>query len=543
MLQAAPGAGKTEFACHVMRHIRRDAGRSRRQFVVVVPTLELVENFIKKAELFGLQFCRSQDFFGKDDRFDGVVLTYQAFYGEKFGDVQRLCDVHECQTTAVLDEVHHCENQTGWGKKVADAFVKARHVLMMTGTLWRTNGEPIAFVEYEQDGPRKGMAKADYHYTTAQALADGVIRHVQFDLAKGSVTNIDTERTDVMTADLAPAEAQKIMRPLLRSEGAYAEKQFIAAHNRLMDIRRHVKDAGGLYLASDKYQAAKAAEMIEKLTHEKPTLVTSDERDAQAKVADFRDSSKKWIVAVRMISEGCDIPRLAVLVWGTTTCTELFFRQAVGRVIRRRGDESLTAYVYLPAHPELRTYADNYLQEQAEGVRLKEEADAEQAERAARDPIAYLPNYVTDHHGTEETLWTGDGTPDEARAVQTLMLRHAYDYAKAREVLNDVLQSMAGIAVDEPPVIDTPAMPKVDRLKELRKEINRLVNQLWAMTGESQEHIHGRYKKTFNASLNRLDEDKLKRRLQQTKEELSRAIERNPKRWAEMGARRKGDVA
>ena len=49
-----------------------------------------------------------------------------------------------------------------------------------------------------------------------------------------------------------------------------------------------------------------------------------------------------------MVSEGVDIPRLAVGVYATTTSTPLFFAQAVGRFVRarRRGE---TASVFLPS--------------------------------------------------------------------------------------------------------------------------------------------------------------------------------------------------
>ena len=44
------------------------------------------------------------------------------------------------------------------------------------------------------------------------------------------------------------------------------------------------------------------------------------------------ESDDPWIVAVRMVSEGVDIPRLAGGVYATNTLTDLFFRQAVGRL-------------------------------------------------------------------------------------------------------------------------------------------------------------------------------------------------------------------
>jgi hypothetical protein len=57
-----------------------------------------------------------------------------------------------------------------------------------------------------------------------------------------------------------------------------------------------------------------------------------------------------------MVSEGVDVPRLAVGVYATTTATPLYFAQAVGRFVRarRRGE---TASVFLPSVPSLLGFA------------------------------------------------------------------------------------------------------------------------------------------------------------------------------------------
>ena len=54
------------------------------------------------------------------------------------------------------------------------------------------------------------------------------------------------------------------------------------------------------------------------------------------------------MVAVRMVSEGVDVPRLAVGVYATSASTPLYFAQAVGRFVRarRRGE---IASVFLPS--------------------------------------------------------------------------------------------------------------------------------------------------------------------------------------------------
>jgi len=62
-------------------------------------------------------------------------------------------------------------------------------------------------------------------------------------------------------------------------------------------------------------------------------IVTSDDPEASAKITRFASSPDPWLVAVRMVSEGVDIPRLRVGVYATTVTTDLFFRQAVGRFV------------------------------------------------------------------------------------------------------------------------------------------------------------------------------------------------------------------
>jgi hypothetical protein len=59
-------------------------------------------------------------------------------------------------------------------------------------------------------------------------------------------------------------------------------------------------------------------------------------------------------VAVNMVSEGVDIPRLRVVIYLTNRLTLLSFRQIVGRVVRTDPDNvDDHGRVYLPADPRL----------------------------------------------------------------------------------------------------------------------------------------------------------------------------------------------
>src|SRR5690606_29327663 len=89
---------------------------------------------------------------------------------------------------------------------------------------------------------------------------------------------------------------------------------------------------------------------------EEPVVVLSDDAGASRRIEEFSDSLDRWMVAVRMVSEGVDVPRLAVGVYATATSTPLFFAQAVGRFVRsrRRGE---VATVFLPTVPILLSHA------------------------------------------------------------------------------------------------------------------------------------------------------------------------------------------
>ena len=86
------------------------------------------------------------------------------------------------------------------------------------------------------------------------------------------------------------------------------------------------------------------------------------------------------MVAVRMVSEGVDIPRLAVGVYATSVSTALFFAQAVGRFVRarRRGE---TASVFLPSIPVLLGFAAE-LEAERDHVLAGRDDDAEEQEFA-----------------------------------------------------------------------------------------------------------------------------------------------------------------
>src|SRR5262249_23058507 len=132
------------------------------------------------------------------------------------------------------------------------------------------------------------------------------------------------------------------------------------AVDRLKEVRRAQPNAGGLVIASDQEHAHRIDELLRWEFRVEATVVTSDDPKASERIASFASRTSLWLVAVRMVPEGVDIPRLRVGVYATATTTELFFRQAVGRFVRWEsgsGIRNQRAWLYMPDDPRLRTWA------------------------------------------------------------------------------------------------------------------------------------------------------------------------------------------
>ena len=348
---ATPGSGKTTFALTVAAELL--ARRVVDRITVVTPTEHLKTQWAEVADRAGIALDPS--YAGRKGRtskdYAGVAVTYAGVAANPLAHRVR---TERFKTLVILDEVHHAGDALAWGEAAREAFEPAHRRLALTGTPFRSDINPIPFVTYAPEvGDPGGVPRsvADYTYGYAHALADHVVRPVLFWAYGGDLTwrtragdEVAARLGEPLTKDLT-AQA---LRTALDPQGSWVPAVLAAADRRLTEVRRHVPDAGGLVIAGDQETARAYARLLAEITGEKPTIVLSDEKAASKRIAEFTASEDRWMVAVRMVSEGVDVPRLAVGVYATTTATPLFFAQAVGRFVRarRRGE---TASVFLPS--------------------------------------------------------------------------------------------------------------------------------------------------------------------------------------------------
>lgn len=358
---ATPGAGKTTFALTCARAQLSDwaSGGVARRLVVVAPTSHLKVQWSLAAHRMGLQldpdWSPGQ---GVARDLHGIVTTYQQLSTGPAADKMRGI---AAGGMVILDEIHHAGDERAWGDGVLRAFETAERRLSLSGTPFRSDSARIPFVRYDTTA-EGDLAHADYTYGYGDALRDGgVVRPVYFPRFDGQM-EWSTPSGEVLRATfddaLARDQVSARLRTALSLDGDWIVTVLGQAHERLRRLRQDQPDAGGLVIASDQEHAHGIARLLRSRFDSPAEVVVSDDPTASRKIAEFAGASRPWLVSVRMVSEGVDIPRLRVGVYATTTTTELFFRQAVGRFVRwQAGRPSQKAYVYVPDDPRLRHHA------------------------------------------------------------------------------------------------------------------------------------------------------------------------------------------
>lgn len=472
---ATPGAGKTTFA--LTAALRDLAAYPHRRVIVVAPTQHLKHQWAEAAAGFGLQLESSwSSDEGVPSDMHGIAVTYQ----QAAAADQRL---RGCADDAfvVLDELHHAGSERAWGAAIATAFGDAARRLALSGTPFRSDQDPIPFVRYDGD-----EAVADYVYGYGDALVDGgVVRPVFFPALGGHMEWTSPDGV-AMAADftdpLDRVGASQRLRTALSPAGDWLPTVLAQADDELARLRGSQRDAAGLAIAMDVDHAHALGRLLERRGRN-PVVVTSDEADASERIETFARGNDPWIVAVRMVSEGVDIPRLRVGVYATNVVTELFFRQAVGRLVRWQPQlRRQKAFMFLPDDIRLRTFAHQIAQQRTHSLARREHD-------GAQDPVAL------------------DGTPegnDQMSLFQAISATPTgvagsgiFDDAHPEDLIHDPVDDpeLEIQLLPPPPLAPTGGTLMVSRTRrrrELRQANTDRVRMIGHLTGLTPEVVNAR---------------------------------------------------
>jgi superfamily II DNA or RNA helicase len=373
LIAAAPGAGKTRPALVLARDLL-GAGVVAR-VAVVCPTTPLTRQWAQAAAELGVHLAPDAAQLRPPRDFHGVAVTY----ARAASAAPRWAQQCTPGTLVIADEAHHLGEELAWGEGFTTAFGAARRRLLLSGTPFRSDASPIPGVRYDA----QGLAMPDVRYAYADAIRDGVCRPIVFITYDGTLSWRSGD--DVIDASfetvLSTREAARRYRTAISTELPDGLPRILReAHERLERLRREGhRDAAGFIIAADADHARRIAKLLRETTGVHALVVLHTDAQAARKLAAFQRSRDPWIVAVNMVSEGVDIPRLRVGVYATAAKTALIFRQIVGRFVRAIPGRALDpSWLYLPADPVLRDHAQAVQNELAPLLRRRDEAqDAE----------------------------------------------------------------------------------------------------------------------------------------------------------------------
>jgi superfamily II DNA or RNA helicase len=527
LVTATPGAGKTTFALTLAQRLlsRREVAR----VIVVCPTDHLRMQWADAADAMGIVLDPNLTNAVGPVRpgTSGYVTTYAQVAGKPMLHAARATAV---KSLVILDEVHHAGDGLSWGEAVEEAYGRAARRLCLTGTPFRTKAdERIPFVRYVEDGFEGSdgqgqaglMSVADFTYGYKEALADSVVRPVVFAAYTGT-SRWRNSAGEVVAASLSEAGTRSVemqaWRTALDPKGQWVPHVIAAMDDRITHLRETgMPDAAGLVLASDQDDAREYAKIVRRVTGKAPELILSDDPKASKKIEKFNLGGARIAVCVRMVSEGVDVPRAAVLAWMTSYRTPLFFAQAVGRVVRARAPHE-SATVFLPAVRPLLSLAAS-MEEQRNHVlpppKAQPDEELEALDLPPREPregemkqwealeadarFAHVLHSGTAHTGEGSSVPAPLGEEEEeflgipglltpAQTAELLAKRD--DELRIRIAASHRQGDDDGfLLVEDHPDEDDAGRSWRDAA-ELRREVNRLVNRVSAKTSTPQAVVH-----------------------------------------------------
>lgn len=380
LLEACPGSGKTIWAGGIVRKMMsekislKDKIGSVDFTVVIVPSIAIKEDFVNSLhEDLGLDFkssemSSSRNFLSSPPaNYHGWVITYSAMSNGEIGQRISLWRKKGLNILVVFDEVHHLSENNSWGTESVTVSDNSCFTLSMTGTPFRGDRYKISGVNYDHDL----ICVPDFSYKAWQGIEDGVTRRVIFHESHGEF-QLEDEDGNTETYNVSDFSTQEeiarfkesifhpddpLMRNLLDQTNAKLDE--------IEQTENRSYTPAGLILCQSIGHANLMARAIKNRYGTDPLVVTHDDSKAHEKIRKFKASKGRYIVSVKMVTEGVDIKRIRTITWARSTDSFMDFCQSVGRAVRVIDkDQNENAFCFYYAFSWMETHAQNYEESQ-----------------------------------------------------------------------------------------------------------------------------------------------------------------------------------
>ncbi len=294
----------------------------------------------------------------------GASLTYQAMTS-KDGSFWAL--LKNMRALVIFDEIHHCAGLTpeyanAWGETILlNIQSQAEYTLALSGTPWRSDKLPVTLARYSDES---NQVAYDYSYNLAQAVDDKVCRSPSMVLIDNQAITFEQDGEKSQHNSLEELFKERRVRyDTVLTHPTFLRHVLGLANTKLLELRKTDLKAAGLVVASSINHAYIISRLIKDELGQPVSVVHHGTSEAQQIISHFREGTAPWIVSVGMISEGTDIPRLQVCCHLSRVKTELYFRQVLGRILRRTQSMNQQAWLYAAATPTIKSFCLGLLED------------------------------------------------------------------------------------------------------------------------------------------------------------------------------------
>ncbi|MER5864566.1 HNH endonuclease [Kitasatospora sp. NPDC002040] len=411
----------------------------------------------------------------------GFVSTYSALVTNErlFLDWARR---HEGRFLLVGDEAQFCgsagdkeDGGTKSGLLMEKLHDYAAHTLLLTGTPYRADNQPLILADYELNpsNPRRKKLVCHAEATYADGIAGGYLRKfemqmVEAEVARRTLGDDSGHGETLLTYNLSDDGSDLV--PVLRDEKVWkplADRVVRAVR----DKKRFNSEYRGLISCMQQNEARKVQQYIQQQHPDlRVGIAVSSDTDAPKALRDFKYERMDILVTVRMAFIGYDCPQITVVGILTNYRDGGHLMQLAGRGLRIWSDgpsaREQTCVIVTPDDPKMQGFLALLREEEAQGLRIIEEREgAEPAEpgTAVQEALSFVESATatTTRAASNEV----DVESDELRLIEgyKLMADSGEDASKIKMMLE-----LASLSFKQP-VPEQRAAPEAPAVFEVPK--------------------------------------------------------------------------
>ena len=382
VLVAGTGVGKTTSAASMAAY-EYNANPDSLIFVAC-PSRSIKRGWERTFKKFNIACATNPDQVAPDRPV--IISTYQGA-GKMLHTISQM--LNKRKLIIIFDEFHHLEASGEWAKPFLDmspsSYVRR---IFLSGTPWHESGQ-INLVNYVERDNEK-IVEADMTYTYGENVnsedGDKNTVSIKFEPKKVviEIENVDKETQEVVgdpvfidTSNMARSDPitpfvrfngidkWQALRRLKSDKFEHVRDLIDRAVVLLRSERKRMNKAGGIIFVSGQSEGGAVQEYLREEHGINALFVISDDPQAHRATEHFESNDDEWIIAIDLIAEGTDIPRLKVgvdLSWKTTM---MHIIQRWGRLLRMLRDrygvalpENIEATLFYVDHPQLRHVAE-----------------------------------------------------------------------------------------------------------------------------------------------------------------------------------------